>query len=224
MKCSKCGQENKREAKFCTKCGNPLSAPAESAPTDNSNNNTKYIIIALIVVIIMLAGVIGYFALNNGSGVGDANSQGSADSNKVQSSDNSGDSSGDSSGGNSGSDSDSSKKTHEASSKSSSSSKSKSKKWVSIGSYSGSGSGSKTIKVPDGKIKVELSAYPILNYATNHLYVSGTNGESGGVDWGPRSDVETRSDSFQFTSKSEEEFTIDYYETVSWEVEFFRYQ
>ena len=196
MKCSKCGQENKREAKFCTKCGNPLSAPAESVTPSNSNFNTKYLIIALIVVIIVLVGVIGYFALNNGSN------------------DNSNDSSNDNS--------DSSKKTHESSSKTSSSSKSK--KWVSIGRYSGSGSGSKTIKVPDGKIKVELSAYPILNYATNHLYVSGTNGESGGVDWGPTSDVETRSDSFKFTSKSEEEFTIDYYETVSWEVEFFRYQ
>lgn len=220
MKCSKCGQENKREAKFCTKCGNPLSAPAESVKTSNSNFNTKYLIIALIVVIIILVGVIGYFALNNGSGAGDASPKASADSDKVQSSDNSNDKANDSSNDNS----DSSKKTHESSSKTSSSSKSKSKKWVSIGSYSGSGSGSKTIKVPDGKIKVELSAYPILNYATNHLYVSGTNGESGGVDWGPTSDVETRSDSFQFTSKSEEEFTIDYYETVSWEVEFFRYQ
>ena len=218
MKCSKCGQENKREAKFCTKCGNPLSAPAESVTPSNSNFNTKYLIIALIVVIIILVGVIGYFALNNGSGVGDASPKTSADSDKVQSNDNSNDKANDSSNDNS----DSSKKTHESSSKTSSSSKSK--KWVSIGRYSGSGSGSKTIKVPDGKIKVELSAYPILNYATNHLYVSGTNGESGGVDWGPTSDVETRSDSFKFTSKSEEEFTIDYYETVSWEVEFFRYQ
>ncbi|WP_292886168.1 zinc ribbon domain-containing protein [Methanobrevibacter sp. UBA212] len=218
MKCSKCGQENKREAKFCTKCGNPLSAPAESVTPSNSNFNTKYLIIALIVVIIVLVGVIGYFALNNGSGVGDASPKTSADSDKVQSNDNSNDKANDSSNDNS----DSSKKTHESSSKTSSSSKSK--KWVSIGRYSGSGSGSKTIKVPDGKIKVELSAYPILNYATNHLYVSGTNGESGGVDWGPTSDVETRSDSFKFTSKSEEEFTIDYYETVSWEVEFFRYQ
>ncbi len=215
MKCSKCGQENKREAKFCTKCGNPLSAPVESAPANNSNGNSKLIIIGLIVVLIMLVGVIGYFALNSGSGTGDASSQGSADSDKVQS-----DNSGDSSDGNS----DSDKKTTSESSSKSSSSKSKSKKWVSIGSYSGSGSGSKTINVPEGKIKVELSAYPILNYATNHLYVSGTNGESGGVDWGPTSDVETRSDSFKFTSDSEEEFTIDYYETVSWEVEFFRYQ
>ncbi|WP_405298717.1 zinc ribbon domain-containing protein [Methanobrevibacter sp.] len=223
MKCSKCGQENKHEAKFCTKCGNPLSAPAGGVSENGSGIDSKYIIIALIVVILLLVGVIGYFALNSGSGVGDASSQSSADSDKVQSDDNSGDSSD--------SNSDSSKKTTESSSDSSkktseksSSSESKSKKWVSIGSYSGSGSGSKTIKVPEGKIKVELSAHPILNYATNHLYVSGTNGESGGVDWGPKSPVETRSDSFKFTSDSEEEFTIDYYETVSWEVEFFRYQ
>ena len=48
---------------------------------------------------------------------------------------------------------------------------SESKSWESIGSYSGSGSGSQTIKVPEGKIMVKLSAYPIKNYATNHLYV-----------------------------------------------------
>ena len=68
------------------------------------------------------------------------------------------------------------------------------------------------------------SAYPIKNYATNHLTVSGSNGESGGVDWGSKSAVETRSDSFTYTSDTSETFTIDYYETVSWEVEFLRYQ
>jgi hypothetical protein len=71
---------------------------------------------------------------------------------------------------------------------------------------------------------IKLSAYPIKNYATNHLYVSGSNGMSGGVDWGSHSDVETRSDSFSYTSSSAETFTIDYYETVSWEVEFYRYE
>ena len=101
---------------------------------------------------------------------------------------------------------------------------SEAKSWVSIGSYSGSGSGSKTISVPSGKIMVKLSAYPIKNYATNHLYVSGSNGESGGVDWGSKSAVETRSDSFTYTSSSSETFTIDYYETVSWNVEFYSYQ
>ena len=98
------------------------------------------------------------------------------------------------------------------------------KSWVSIGSYSGTGSGTKTITVPSGKILVKLSAYPVKNYATNHLYVSGSNGESGGVDWGSKSAVETRSDSFTYTSSSSETFTIDYYETVSWNVEFYSYQ
>ena len=101
---------------------------------------------------------------------------------------------------------------------------SESKSWVSIGSYSGSGSGSKTINVPEGTIKVELSAYPIKNYATNYLYVTGSNGKSGGVDWGSTSAVATRSDSFSYTSSSSETFTIDYYETVSWQVNFYRYQ
>ncbi len=199
MKCSKCGHENKDNAKFCTKCGGSLSAPSEGGSSDSSNS--KFVIIALVVVILILVGVIGYFAFNSNSGVDDSSSQSSDDSAEVSSDD----------------DSDSQKTT-------TTSSESKPKEWVSIGSYSGSGSGSKTIKVPKGKIKVELSADPILNYATNHLYVSGSNGESGGVDWGSTSPVETRSDSFEYNSDSEEEFTIDYYETVSWNVEFYRYQ
>jgi hypothetical protein len=216
MKCSKCGFENKDKAKFCTKCGNSLTVEAtDSAPV--KSNNSKYIIIALIAIIIILAGTIGYFALNNNSDAaqGNDNSQ-SAGSQEVQSVDSSDDSSDD--------DSDSAKTTKVSSSKTSESTKSESKDWVSIGSYSGSGSGSETITVPEGKIMVKLSAYPIKNYATNHLYVSGSNGESGGVDWGSKSKVETRSDSFTYTSSQEEVFTIDYYETVSWEVEFFRYQ
>ena len=203
MKCSKCGYENNERAKFCTKCGNSLTVPVENAPS-NDSNNSKFLIIALIIVILILVGVIGYFALNTQSGVGDSNLQSISDSNEVQSGDDS--------------DSD-----NAATSESSASSK-KDKEWVSIGSYSGSGSGSKTIKVPKGKIKVELSAFPIKNYATNHLYVTGPDDISGGVDWGSTSPVESRSDSFKCKLKSEEEFTIDYYETVSWEVEFFRYQ
>lgn len=214
MKCSKCGFENKDKAKFCTKCGNSLAAaPVESTPT--KSGNSKYIIIALIAVIIILAGTIGYFALNNNAGSADnsaANSQDSADAGEDKSVDDAD------------ADDSDNEKTNKVSSSKSSSSKSESKDWVSIGSYSGSGSGSETITVPEGKIMVKLSAYPIKNYATNHLYVSGSNGQSGGVDWGSKSAVETRSDSFTYTSNSEEVFTIDYYETVSWEVEFFRYQ
>lgn len=213
MKCSKCGFENKDKAKFCTKCGNSLVVE-ESQPATTSSGNSKVVIFALVAVIIILAGTIGYFALgsNSTSVQGDDASQ-SADSSEDKSVDNSDDKNDD--------ESDSAKTTSVSSSKSS---KSDSKDWVSIGSYSGSGSGSETINVPEGKIMVKLSAYPIKNYATNHLYVSGSNGESGGVDWGSKSAVETRSDSFTYTSSSEEVFTIDYYETVSWEVEFFRYQ
>ena len=211
MKCSKCGFENKDKAKFCTKCGNSLNSPVEDS---TQSDNSKYVIIALIVVIIILAGTIGYFAV------------GSLNNNPVQVSDNSHNTSDssdnpvDDSSSSAAEDSDA--KTSVVSS--SKSSKSSSKEWVSIGKYSGSGSGSKTITVPEGEIMIKLSAYPIKNYSKNHLYVSGSNGESGGVDWGSSSAVKTKSDSFTYTSSSEELFTIDYYETVNWEVEFFRYQ
>lgn len=97
-------------------------------------------------------------------------------------------------------------------------------KWVTVDTYSGSGSGSESITIPAGKIMVKLSAYPIKNYATNHLYVTGSNGESGGVDWGSTSAVETKSDSFTYNSNSPETFTIEYYETVNWEVEILKAQ
>ncbi|WP_305514116.1 MULTISPECIES: zinc ribbon domain-containing protein [unclassified Methanobrevibacter] len=209
MKCSKCGFENKYKAKFCTKCGSSLVvAVGESEP---KRNNSRYLIIALIVVIIILAGTIGYFVLGNPSHTvqNDDNLQ-SADSDESQSVDSS----------------NGEKYSRDASEKTKpiSSSKTESKDWVSIGSYSGSGSGSETISVPEGKIMVKLSAYPIKNYATNHLYVTGSSGDSGGVDWGSKSAVKTKSDSFTYESSSEEVFTIDYYETVDWQVEFFRYQ
>ena len=211
MKCSKCGFENKDKAKFCTKCGNPL---AMESPQQNvaGSNNSKYIIIALIAIIVVLAGVIGYFAMSNGQD--SVQSTDASQGNAAQQAESVDDSA---------SEGDSAKTTTQTSSKQTTEVED-AKSWVSIGSYSGSGSGSQTIKVPEGKIMVKLSAYPIKNYATNHLYVSGSNGESGGVDWGSKSAVETRSDSFTYTSSSEETFVIDYYETVSWEVEFFRYQ
>ena len=168
------------------------------------------VIVALVVVIIILVGSIAYFAGTMNSGTSDSNN--AVQNNASQSVESAQD--------------DGSQKTQSesTSTQSTSSSSSESKSWESIGSYSGSGSGSQTISVPAGQIMVKLSAYPIKNYATNHLYVTGSNGQSGGVDWGSHSDVETRSDSFSFTSSSTETFTIDYYETVSWEVEFYRYQ
>ena len=114
--------------------------------------------------------------------------------------------------------------TTETSSGSTTSQSTESGSWQSIGSYSGSGTGSESISIPAGKIKVELSAYPIKNYATNHLYVTSSSGDSGGVDWGSSSAVETRSDSFTFTSTGSETLDIEYYETVSWDIQIYKYQ
>ena len=212
MKCNNCGFENKNTAKFCTKCGASLNEVAVPETKVQNTNSTKYAIIALVIVIIILVACLGYFmgTMNsNDSAQSSDGSQNSSSSKSVQSDDDS---------------SDDEETTTVSSSQSSSTKATESKSWVSIGSYSGSGSGSQTIEVPSGEIMVKLSAYPIKNYATNHLYVTGSNGQSGGVDWGSHSDVETRSDSFSYTSSSSETFTIDYYETVSWEVEFYKYQ
>ena len=210
MKCNSCGYENNKDgAKFCSKCGASLSSPKPSAENngssgENSNSSSSKIIIAvLVVIIVVLAGFVSYAMFNATSG----DVQGSGGSSQSIPAD---------------SDDDSSDKS--AKTESVSSSKSESKSWELIGEYSGSGSGSQVIDVPAGQIMVKISAYPIKNYATNHLYAKGSNGKSAGVDWGSTSDVETRSDSVTYTSSSSETFTIDYYETVSWQVEFYRYQ
>ena len=207
MICRQCGFENKKGAKFCTKCGSSLAdVPAE---VPEKSDNTKYIIVALIAIIVLLAGAIGYFVLAGDDDSGqivEVAPQSNASDDVVQSVESE--------------ESDDDVQTEVVSSNQVSDAKS----WELIGSYSGSGSGLETISVPSGQIMVKLSAYPIKNYATNHLYVTGSNGQSGGVDWGSTSKVETRSDSFSYTSSSEETFDIDYYETVSWNVEFYRYQ
>jgi cytoskeletal protein RodZ len=199
MKCSECGHENKDKAKFCSKCGANLKQEVVSEPT---SNNSKIIIAALVVVIVILALCIGYFALNNNAQTAQPQPQ-QQSSGSVQSNDSS---------------------SNGESSQQTTTTASKAKQWELIGTYSGSGSGRQSVNVPAGQIMVKLSAYPIKNYATNHLYVTGSNGESAGVDWGSTSAVETRSNSLSYTSSSPETFTIDYYETVSWQVEFYRYQ
>ncbi len=206
MKCDSCGFENKDSAKFCSKCG--VSLEVAPTPPEPKNSNSKVVIALLIVVIVVLAAVIGYFALANNAFGNNSQAQpasGSANSSNASSS----------AGGGS---------SQQVNTSESSSSSSPAKQWVLIGSYSGSGSGTKSINVPAGEIMVKISAYPIKNYATNHLHVSGSNGQSCGVDWGSHSDVETRSDSVTYTSSSPQTFTIDYYETVSWQVDFYRYQ
>ena len=213
MKCEQCGFENKDSAKFCTKCGNSLIQKTPAVTSSSTSNSTKYVILALIAVIIILIASIGYFAFNQ-SGNLQADGVQNADSKAIAGEDSQSD----------GSSQQNSQGSSNSKGQSSSTEVVESKSWQSIGTYSGSGSGSQTISVPAGKIMVKLSAFPIKNYATNHLHVSGSNGQSGGVDWGPTSDVETRSDSFEYTSSSSETFTIDYNETVSWEVEFLRYQ
>lgn len=96
--------------------------------------------------------------------------------------------------------------------------------WVLIGSYSGSGSGLQSFTVPSGDIRIDITAYPLKNYDTNHLIVSGDNGQSASVDWGSTSAVTSRSNSITFGSSRAVSFDIDYYETASWSVKVYRYE
>ena len=176
MKCKKCGFENKDTAKFCSRCGQEIETVDVPPKTTSSNNNNSIIIIvALLVVILILAGAIAFFMFNS------SNSQAVPASNSDSGSDSS---------------ENSSQQTTPTTSPA------PKKEWKLIGSYSGSGTGSQSISVPPGQIMIKISAYPIKNYATNHLHVSGPNGEYVGVDWGSTSAVETRSNTITVTTSS----------------------
>lgn len=203
MRCKECGFKNNEKAKFCTRCGASLVKQKGISTTQQNGNNTKYLIVGLIAIIIVLICVIGYFAVNlNDNTVNQIDNYSSDILTGSSSSVNE------------------SNFSHSGSSSSSV----KSGEWKLIGSYSGSGSGSQSVSVPSGKIMVKITAYPIKNYATNYLYVSGSNGQSAGVEWGSTSEVASRYDSVTYESSSSETFNIDYYETVSWSVEFYKYE
>lgn len=210
MFCPKCGKAIKDDAKFCKYCGTQVSknnqsvhVKSDTSSDSKNNNNTKILAVAIVVAaIVLVALVFTALSLTSDNGGDDAKA---VEANK-----------------------ESSVAVTSSSSSSSSSSQSSSasaeKSWVSVGSFSGSGSGSQTISVPSGEIRIDISAFPIKNYATNHLYLTGSNGESAGVDWGSTSAVASKSDSLSFTSSSTTTFTIDYYETESWSVEVYKYQ
>ncbi|MBR4448484.1 zinc ribbon domain-containing protein [Methanobrevibacter sp.] len=68
MRCPNCDSENSDSAKFCKKCGSPLSKKAvnhEKMINSMSNNSssddtTKYIIITLAIIAVVLAGAFVY--------------------------------------------------------------------------------------------------------------------------------------------------------------------
>ncbi|MCF0226789.1 MAG: zinc ribbon domain-containing protein [Methanobrevibacter sp.] len=196
MKCEKCGEDIKSNAKFCPNCGSKINNKPATNIENNTNINLIIIAITAIIVIAIIAFTACYIANPFNLGESNANTYGSNDQANIVN-------------------------DNQASEVQSTES---SKSWQSVGSFEGSGSGTKTITVPAGQIRIDLSAYPIKNYATNHLYVSGSNGQSAKLDWGPKSAVATHSDSISFTSSSQTTFTIDYYETVSWHVTVYKYQ
>ena len=79
MRCPKCNSENNDSAKFCKKCGNPLTATEMSHENvinsisnkkSDGDDKTKIIIVALIIVAIVLAGALVYiYGFGNSSPV-----------------------------------------------------------------------------------------------------------------------------------------------------------
>lgn len=211
MKCPNCNSLNKDDAKFCKNCGKQLSNESLAysdkfgSPENNNSNSSnlyginKNILIIVITAIICVAIISSAFIIMNGNN--------HEDNTQVATIDN----------GQSNTNSVNNDKYYDDSKV-----KPISKSWHLIDSYSGSGTGSESCILPSGKIKVKISAFPIKNYATNYLSASSSSGDYVGVDWGSKSAVATKSDSMIFTSYSDV-LSIDYYETVSWNVDVYKY-
>ena len=66
--CSKCGEENEDDAKFCRKCGTSLNSNIKkviNSDNKNEDKNKKYIIIGLIVVLACVLIVGGAYLMLN---------------------------------------------------------------------------------------------------------------------------------------------------------------
>lgn len=94
MRCPNCDSENNDSAKFCKKCGTPLTKKVinhenmiNSMNTTSNDNTTKYIIIALVVVAIVLAGAFAYIYGFGGNNQSDESQQVAQDNQTVQQSD-----------------------------------------------------------------------------------------------------------------------------------------
>lgn len=94
MKCPKCKSENNDSAKFCKKCGTPLTKNVMNHETvinsinqekAGSDKTTKIIIVALVIIAISLAGVFAYVGLenNNHSDTSDSASPSASNSSSV---------------------------------------------------------------------------------------------------------------------------------------------
>ena len=197
MICPECGAECKDGSKFCRKCGKQFSSesttPINQSPVKTKKNNN--VLIISVAAIICVAIIAGAFVLMNNNSSDVNNAPVMNNSNDINESISS--------------DVDIENQTK--------------KSWKLIDTYVGDGSGSKAISIPAGDIKIKISAYPIKNYDTNHVYLMGPGGELARVSWDSNSPVETRSDSYKYSSNSPEDFNIVYYETESWEVEVYQY-
>lgn len=209
MFCPKCGKAIKDDSKFCKYCGATISKNNQKSnaeynsrfhiPKDNDKNdnkNMKIFAVVVVIALIILVALLGIVLSDNSE---DTDDEMAVESNNK------------------------SNTTQSVSLTSSNEQAQITKSWVSIGSFSGSGSGSQSISIPEGQIRIDITAHPIKNYVTNYLHVSGSHGQAS-LDWGPNSEVTSKSDSISFTSSSPSTFTIDYLETSSWNVEVYKYQ
>ncbi len=181
-------------ANYCKKCGFSLISNQQPISSTNTKSDSNFKVIVICLTIIIIAGI-AMIAIF-ASGILDNNNANYPVIVGVNSPDAS----------------------------SSSTTASSSGQWVLIASYTGSGTGAQSFSVPSGKIRIDISAYPIKNYASNYLNLNGDNGASDSLNWGFTSDVVTKSDSISFTSDSSVIFNVDYYETVSWSVKVYKYQ
>lgn len=69
MDCSKCGEKNPKDYKFCQKCGKPLSErPSKLKTPAKETKNILWLYISIIAVIAVVAVILVFFLMQNQSG------------------------------------------------------------------------------------------------------------------------------------------------------------
>ena len=61
-KCKNCGHINPDNAKFCEKCGSPLSGNSNTLPNSKKKNYLPFIIGGIVILLVIIG---GYFTFNH---------------------------------------------------------------------------------------------------------------------------------------------------------------
>ncbi|WP_409200290.1 zinc ribbon domain-containing protein [Methanobrevibacter sp. DSM 116169] len=99
--------------------------------------------------------------------------------------------------------------------------------WHQVNTYSGVGGYSTGVNIKGSQMKIQFSAFPIKNYADNHMkvevYKNGQFVDSSSVSWNGKSAVATRSNTIEVSGSGNYQIYVDGYELQYWNMEIYEW-